>query len=99
LISKLKLITSGRYFAIRSFISSALAELVVSLITDSIAFSGIYSFHEVVKIMISVYIFKLIYLIALLPITVKIANKLKKIEKADVFDTDTNFNPFSLKVD
>jgi hypothetical protein len=45
--------------------------------------------------MISGYLAKVIYEILLTPVTYWIVNSLKRAEGIDVFDHDTNFNPFA----
>jgi len=43
------------------------------------------------------FVFKVVFEALMTPFTYLIVNKLKRVEKVDVYDVDTNFTPFSLK--
>jgi uncharacterized PurR-regulated membrane protein YhhQ (DUF165 family) len=45
-------------------------------------------------IIISNYVFKVGIEVLMTPVTYAVVKKLKKSEKEDVYDKDTNFNPF-----
>jgi hypothetical protein len=45
--------------------------------------------------MISGYLAKVVYEVALTPVTYWVVNSLKRREGIDVYDRDTNFNPFA----
>jgi hypothetical protein len=50
----------------------------------------------VVSIIISNYLFKTGVEAAATPLTYRLVNVLKRAENLDVYDTDTDFNPFKL---
>ena len=50
-----------------------------------------------IKIIIFNWSFKVIFEIVMTPVTYAVCNFLKRAEKEDFYDTDTNFTPFSLK--
>jgi len=62
-----------------------------------IAFYGIYSGGLIWTIFISNYIFKVAFEIIFTPGTYSIVGFLKKKEGLEVFDRQTNFNPFALR--
>ena len=49
------------------------------------------------NLMATIYVFKVSYEILATPFTYKIVNFLKKAEGVDVYDTNTNFNPFKVQ--
>jgi uncharacterized PurR-regulated membrane protein YhhQ (DUF165 family) len=48
----------------------------------------------IVNLILSGYLAKVLYEVAATPLTYWIVNFLKRREAVDVFDTNTNFNPF-----
>ena len=48
----------------------------------------------ITAVMVSNYIFKVAFEVILTPVTYAIVGYLKRVEKLDVYDTKTNFNPF-----
>ena len=95
---KTKILFKGRYFILRSIISSALGELMDTIIIGTfLTFLYHWQGHEWVIIGV-IYIFKIIYaLISSIPAAI-CAAALKKHEGIDVYDHTTDFNPFRLKI-
>jgi queuosine precursor transporter len=99
IISKWKIFLKGRYFWLRSLGSTAIGELLFTIIGGALSYSGIEPFHQMFWLMFDGYMFKMIYaFIAVWPIAL-LAIMLKRIEKVDVFDNNINYNPFKLGVD
>lgn len=99
LFSKWKIWVQGRYFMIRSFVSTSIGEIVVTAFTDSIAFFGIVPAANVTKIVLTIYCYKVLYaFLAAIP-AVAIMRYLKKSEQLDVYDYSTNFNPFRMTLE
>ena len=99
LFSKWKIWAKGRFFMIRSFVSTSLGEAIVTLLTDTIAFFGIVSTQNVWKIIITIYLYKVIYaFLVSIPATF-VMRYLKKSEQLDVYDYSTNFNPFKMSLE
>jgi queuosine precursor transporter len=96
-ISKLKILTSGKYFWIRSISSSLVGEAVLVLVAMPIIFLGTTSsLSELWLLMLFSYLYKIIFaLIAAYPATLAV-RAIKKIEKIDVYDYDINYNPFAV---
>lgn len=97
LMARWKVWLRGRYFVFRCFFSNSIGELIITAIADITGFWGTMDFQKFMHMVISVYLFKVIYaLIASIPASY-ISTYLKKHEGVDVYDKATNFNPFSIK--
>lgn len=96
LLTKWKILLKGRFFWLRSLLSSTIGELVFTVIAVLIIFYGNVPNHSLFNIMVTSYLFKVIFS----PFAVLIANEfvriIKKIENVDIYDYGTNFNPFKL---
>ncbi len=97
-LAKLKIFTEGRFLWMRTIGSTIAGEGVDTLIFYPIAFMGFWSAHLMVEVMISNYIIKVGWEAAATPLTYKIVGFLKRAEREDYYDRDTNFNPFVLQV-
>lgn len=96
-LAKLKIFTKGKMLWARTIGSTVVGELVDSVLFILIAFAGILPNSLLITLIISNYIFKTGIEVLFTPLTYKIVKFLKREEGADVYDMDTNFNPFSLK--
>ena len=96
-LSKLKVITNGKWLWIRTIGSTIVGEGVDSLLFITIAFGGQVPFNVLVQMVLLQYVWKVVYEIILTPLTYIIIGYLKKKENIDTFDHDTKYNPFSLK--
>ncbi|HET8546860.1 MAG TPA: queuosine precursor transporter [Bryobacteraceae bacterium] len=94
-LARLKIATSGRYLWMRTIGSTMVGQAVDTAIVMTIAFAGIYSAANIARLILSGYLFKVIYEAAATPVTYMVVNTLKRREGADILDTDTNFNPFA----
>jgi queuosine precursor transporter len=97
ILAKLKILTHGRFLWMRTIGSTLVGELVDSSLFYFIAFYGIWATGDVVKVAMVQYLFKTGWEIFMTPVTYRIVIFLKRVEKEDFFDTETNFTPFSLK--
>ncbi len=93
-LAKMKVWSQGRNLWQRTISSTVLGQAVDSLVFSLIAFVGVLPFSEVVNIMGTIYVFKVLYEVVVTPVTYKAVNFLKTKEGIDVYDTKTNFNPF-----
>lgn len=99
LISRFKVILGGRYFFLRSFLSTCFGEAALTLIVFFITFQGIITKESIIKLIIGGYTFKCVFgFLAALPATV-IVWYLKRKENIDVYDYGVNFNPFKFELD
>jgi hypothetical protein len=71
---KWKQLLNGRYYFLRSIGATAIGEIAYTLISNTIAFWGVATYKEVINIMVSDYIFKLIYSIVIAyPLSILVA--------------------------
>jgi uncharacterized integral membrane protein (TIGR00697 family) len=96
-LAKLKLLTKGKFLWVRTNLSTIFGELVDSLVFYPIAFYGLWSNEQLISVMIGNYIIKVLWETLATPFTYIIVNFLKRAEKEDYYDRNTNFNPFSLE--
>jgi uncharacterized integral membrane protein (TIGR00697 family) len=88
-ISKMKFAQKGRRGldqAMRFMASTALGELVDTVIFFPLAFYGVVPTMDLIHTMICIYFAKLIYEFVSLPASTRIANHIKKLEGLDVID-------------
>ena len=97
ILAKMKILTKGKWLWTRTIGSTVVGELVDSTLFILIAFVGIFPGSLLFTLIISNYVFKTAVEVLFTPITYKIVKFLKKREGENYYDTDTNFNPFSLK--
>jgi queuosine precursor transporter len=94
ILAKMKIFTRGRWLFTRTIGSTIVGEGVDTLIFVLVAFGGIYTGGTIMAIIISNYVFKVVFEVILTPLTYTIVGSLKLAEKSDVYDYKTNFNPF-----
>jgi len=99
ILSKMKILTSGRWFALRIITSTSIGVGLDSMIFCFMAFSHILPTYLIWRMIITQYIFKVSYEILALPITYLLTGYLKRIDKVDYYDYKTVFNPFSLSLE
>lgn len=95
-LAKLKLLTGGRFLWTRTIGSTISGQLVDTVVVILIAFWGIESSSQMVRLVASSYAFKVVYETLATPLTYFVVRQLKRAEGVDVFDKGTNFNPFAL---
>ena len=95
-LSKMKLASEGRSFWLRAVLSSLCGELCDSLIFIPLAFWGTPAKTLALMLLVQVG-FKVLYEIAVLPVTAALARRLKSAEGIDVFDRGISYNPFKIK--
>jgi len=93
-LAKMKMLTRGRWLWTRTIGSTVCGEFVDSFVFVVFAFSGLYQPGVLAYIILSNYVFKTLYEALATPFTYILVGWLKKVEKCDVYDYDTRFNPF-----
>jgi uncharacterized integral membrane protein (TIGR00697 family) len=98
-LAKMKIATEGRYMRTRFVASTVAGEAVDSAIFYPLAFwnSGIMPNELVLTLVVSQFVTKTLVEVTFLPATTRIVTALKKAEQEDVYDRDTDFNPFAVK--
>ena len=95
-LAKMKLLTRGRFLWMRTIGSTIVGEAVDSLIFYPLAFLGVWSSDLVAKVLVSNYLLKVGWEAVMTPVTYRVVHALKRAEREDYYDRDTNFTPFSL---
>jgi uncharacterized integral membrane protein (TIGR00697 family) len=93
-VAKMKLWTNGRYLWTRTVGSTVVGQFVDTTIVIVVIFWGNPP-ALIVRLIVSGYIFKVVYEVLATPLTYWIVNFLKRTEGVDFFDRRTNFNPFA----
>lgn len=94
-LAKMKILTGGRWLWTRTIGSTIAGELV-----DTIVFIVIASLFKVfpwslfLTLTVTNYLFKVGVEALMTPVTYFVVSRLKRVEKEDYYDRDTNFNPF-----
>ena len=96
-LAKLKILTRGRWLWTRTIGSTACGEAVDSALFYMLAFYGIWDNRLLLTVTLTQYVLKTAWEALSTPLTYWVVNFLKRAERADYYDTDTNFTPFSLQ--
>ena len=96
-MAKMKLWTSGRWLWTRVIGSTLCGELVDSGLFYTIAFGGLWPTDRLLSVTLTQYVLKSSWEVIATPLTYQVVGFLKRAEREDYYDRDTNFTPFSLK--
>lgn len=96
ILSRLKILTGGKWLWTRTIGSTLAGELIDSIIFVLVAFAGIEPRGTLVSIIISNYLFKTGYEVLATPATYAVTGWLKRAEREDHYDHGENYNPFRL---
>jgi len=95
-LAKMKILTQGRWLWTRTIGSTLVGEGIDTLLFVTIAFAGTMPWSLFWSIVISNYVFKVGLEAIMTPATYRITSFLKRTENEDVYDVDTDFNPFKI---
>jgi queuosine precursor transporter len=93
-LARMKLLTQGRWLWTRTVGSTVVGQAVDSVIVMFLAFGGSISTQMILKLIGSAYLGKVLYEVLATPLTYLVVGWLKRAEGVDVFDSQTDFNPF-----
>ncbi len=96
-LAKMKLWTQGRLLWTRTIGSTLAGQGIDSLIFYPLAFYGIWTQDSMLQAILFNFCFKVAVEVCATPLTYAVVDYLKRAEREDFFDTDTDFTPFSLK--
>ena len=91
-MSKMKISSKGKHFAWRAIMSTVYGETADSVIFFPLALGGVVPWSEIPKLIVSQVILKTVCEIIILPITICVVKKVKKVEGEDAFDNNINYN-------
>lgn len=97
-LAKMKILTKGKMLWSHTIGSTVVGQAVDSFLFIGIAFYGIIPTPIVLQIALTQYLLKVAYETVATPFTYLVVNFLKRREGLDVFDYNTDFNPFKFKV-
>lgn len=93
-MARLKVRTQGKMLWVRTIGSTVAGQLVDTVVVMVLAFGGSMSLSTIGNLILSGYLGKVIYEVVATPLTYLVVNGLKKAEGVDVYDINTDFNPF-----
>ena len=98
-LAKMKILTAGKWLWTRTIGSTLAGEAVDSALFYPLAFygSGIIPDDKLPLVMAAQFIIKVSVEVVFTPMTYKVVGFLKRAEREDYYDRQTNFNPFTLK--
>ncbi|NLO79921.1 MAG: queuosine precursor transporter [Xanthomonadaceae bacterium] len=96
-LARLKILTAGRWLWLRTIGSTLVGQGLDSMIFMIVAFSGIIPGQAIVAAAATQWLIKSGYEVLATPLTYLIVGLLKRHEGVDVYDEDTDFNPFRLR--
>lgn len=98
-LAKLKVITGGKHLWMRTIGSTLVGQLVDSAVFYPLAFLGSegWTLALIVRVGWNNYLLKVALETLFTPLTYVVVNFLKREEREDVFDTNTDFNPLKLR--
>jgi queuosine precursor transporter len=96
-LARLKVLTRGRWLWTRTIGSTIVGQGCDTLLVMVISFGGLVSNNTLIRLTLSSYLIKVVYETLATPITYVGVAWLKRQEGVDVFDTQTDFNPFALR--
>ncbi len=94
-LAKMKIWTNGRWLWTRTIGSTAVGQFVDTAVVILIIFAGTTSWSTMLNLIVSGYVGKVLYETAATPVTYLVVNRLKRAEGVDVYDRETDFNPFA----
>lgn len=95
-LAKMKIATDGRWLWSRTITSTLVGQLVDSALFISLAFAAILPPTEIIRLIITQWLFKSIYEAIATPFTYWVVTALKRAENEDFYDRETDFNPLKL---
>ena len=97
-LAKLKLLTEGRQLWMRTIGSTVVGEACDTIVFYPLAFYGTWPNALLLSVMGANYVIKVMWEVLATPITYRVVAAVKRAEREDFYDRETNFTPFSLQV-
>ncbi len=94
-LARMKIITKGKHLWARTIGSTVFGQGVDSLIFYPVAFLGIWTTEQVLTVMVTNWLLKVLWEAALTPVTYGVVGWFKRHEGVDVYDTGIDFSPFA----
>lgn len=97
-LAKMKLLTQGKHLWMRTIGSTIVGQGVDSLLFYPLAFYGTWTTDQVLTVMVTNWMLKVLWEAVLTPVTYMVVNGLKRAEGLDVYDEGTDFTPFRTRL-
>ena len=94
-LARMKVWQQGRHLWMRTIGSTIVGQLVDTLLFCLVAFWGILDPATILRYTVTGYFYKSLVEIVMTPLTYRVVSFLKRVEGCDVYDRDTDFNPFA----
>ena len=94
-LARMKVLTGGKHLWSRTIGSTIFGQAVDSAIFYPVAFLGVWSQEQVLTVMVTNWLLKVLWEALLTPVTYAVVAWFKAREGVDVFDSDTDFSPFA----
>ena len=98
IMSKMKILTRGKWLWTRTITSTIGAQMIDSLLFQTLAFGGLWPVALLLRVSLWNFAVKVIYEVLATPLTYAVVGRLKRAEHEDFYDHRTNFNPFTLRM-
>jgi uncharacterized integral membrane protein (TIGR00697 family) len=96
-LAKMKIATEGRHLWLRTIGSTVVGQLADSAVFIFLAFAGMIPSGALGKLVVTQWLAKSAYEALVTPLTYGAVNYLKRVEREDHYDRETNFNPLKWK--
>jgi uncharacterized integral membrane protein (TIGR00697 family) len=96
-LSKMKILTKGRWLWMRTIGSTAVGEGIDTLVFITLSFVGAVPVAILVEMVFAQYLWKVGYEVLATPLTYLVVGWIKRREAIDTFDYQANYNPFSME--
>lgn len=97
ILAKMKVLTRGRWLWSRTLGSTLVGELLDTVIFVAVASAfHVFPWSLFITLTVTNYVFKVSMEALMTPVTYAVVGFLKRAENEDVYDQNTNFNPFSV---
>ncbi len=94
-LARMKVWTNGKHLWSRTIGSTFFGQAVDSAIFYPVAFLGIWTTDQVLAVMVTNWLLKVLWEAALTPVTYAVVGWFKRREGVDVYDSSTDFSPFA----
>ena len=94
-LAKMKILTGGKHLWTRTIGSTVFGQAVDSLIFYPVAFFGVWTNAQLLTVMLTNWLLKVLWEAVLTPVTYAVVAWFKAREGVDVYDTGTAFSPFA----
>ena len=94
-LSRLKVATRGRWLWLRTIGSTVVGQGVDSVVFITVAFAGTMAGGDLVELLLTQWIVKVLYEAAATPLTYAVVTNVKRHEGIDTYDRQVSFNPLA----